>query len=80
MQPIGHQSATHDNRSHRNAAAHGDSHKDQDGEPEPPLSGPHDYETRVQSYLQSLKAYIESANVRKKWVPGEDKDRRAADE
>ena len=31
-----------------------------------PLSGPHDYETRVKSYLQSLKAYIEGASVKRK--------------
>ena len=36
-----------------------------------PLGGPHDYETRVQSYLQSLKACIESASVRRKRVAGE---------
>ena len=30
------------------------------------LSGPHDYETRVQSYQRSLTAYIASAGARKR--------------
>ena len=58
--------------------SHG-SDSDVDGH-DAPLSGPHDYETRVQSYLQSLKAYIENASVRRKWVAGVDEDERKADD
>ena len=72
MHSIGPQPASARGSSHRSTAGGDTDDADQEAGHVAPLSGPHDYETRVQSYLQSLKAYIESANTRKKWVPGDD--------
>lgn len=66
---------------HNGYGSHGSDGSDGDDDShDAPLSGPHDYETRVQSYLQSLKAYIENASIRRKWVAGVDEDERKSDD